>query len=57
MPYHRGENAGGNPVAASEIVTYTGGRRRPQTPHVEKHFTTSEAIRDIVIGISASSQM
>jgi predicted membrane protein (TIGR00267 family) len=24
----------------------------PQTPHVEKHFTASEAIRDIVIGMS-----
>ena len=25
----------------------------PQTPHVEKHFTASEMIRDIVIGMSA----
>jgi predicted membrane protein (TIGR00267 family) len=24
----------------------------PQTPHVEKHFTSSEVIRDIVIGMS-----
>ena len=24
----------------------------PQTPHVEKHFTSSERIRDIVIGMS-----
>jgi len=24
----------------------------PQTPHVEKHFTSSESIRDIVIGMS-----
>ena len=24
----------------------------PQTPHVEKHFTSSEAVRDIVIGMS-----
>jgi hypothetical protein len=24
----------------------------PQTPHVEKHFTVSETIRDIVIGMS-----
>ena len=24
----------------------------PQTPHAEKHFTSSEAIRDIVIGMS-----
>ena len=24
----------------------------PQTPHVEKHFTASERIRDIVIGMS-----
>lgn len=24
----------------------------PQTPHVEKHFTASEAVRDIVIGVS-----
>jgi vacuolar iron transporter family protein len=24
----------------------------PQTPHVEKHFTASESIRDIVIGMS-----
>src|SRR5476651_1171100 len=24
----------------------------PQTPHVEKHFTATEAVRDIVIGMS-----
>ena len=24
----------------------------PQTPHVEKHFTSTEAVRDIVIGMS-----
>ena len=24
----------------------------PQTPHIEKHFTSSEAVRDIVIGMS-----
>jgi len=24
----------------------------PQTPHVEKHFTSSKSIRDIVIGMS-----
>jgi len=24
----------------------------PQTPHIEKHFTASEAVRDIVIGMS-----
>ena len=24
----------------------------PQTPHVERHFTSSEKIRDIVIGMS-----
>jgi len=24
----------------------------PQTPHVEKHFTASAAVRDIVIGMS-----
>jgi hypothetical protein len=24
----------------------------PQTPHVEKHFTGSQIIRDIVIGMS-----
>jgi VIT1/CCC1 family predicted Fe2+/Mn2+ transporter len=24
----------------------------PQTPHVEKHFTASEAVRDVVIGMS-----
>src|SRR5512147_2725881 len=24
----------------------------PQTPHVEKHFTGSETVRDIVIGMS-----
>jgi vacuolar iron transporter family protein len=26
----------------------------PTTPHVEKHFTASEAVRDIVIGMSDS---
>lgn len=24
----------------------------PQTPHIEKHFTSSEAVRDVVIGMS-----
>lgn len=24
----------------------------PQTPHIEKHFTASEYVRDIVIGMS-----
>src|SRR5271167_1024967 len=24
----------------------------PQTPHVEKHFTATEAVRDVVIGMS-----
>ncbi len=24
----------------------------PQTPHIEKHFTASEAVRDVVIGMS-----
>lgn len=24
----------------------------PQTPHVEKHFSVSEYVRDIVIGVS-----
>jgi hypothetical protein len=24
----------------------------PQTPHVEKHFTVSEVVRNIVIGMS-----
>ena len=24
----------------------------PQTPHVEKHFTSSEMVRDTVIGMS-----
>jgi len=26
--------------------------RMPQTPHIEKHFTASETVRDIVIGMS-----
>ena len=26
--------------------------RLPQTPHIEKHFTGSQVIRDIVIGMS-----
>jgi VIT1/CCC1 family predicted Fe2+/Mn2+ transporter len=26
--------------------------RMPQTPHIEKHFTGSEIVRDIVIGMS-----
>ena len=24
----------------------------PQTPHIERHFTSSESVRDIVIGMS-----
>ena len=24
----------------------------PQTPHVERHFTASAAVRDVVIGMS-----
>jgi VIT1/CCC1 family predicted Fe2+/Mn2+ transporter len=35
-----------------EVVLTAGGSTMPQTPHVEKHFTTSEAVRDIVIGMS-----
>jgi hypothetical protein len=26
--------------------------RMPQTPHIEKHFTAGEAVRDVVIGMS-----
>src|SRR5690349_11812555 len=29
-----------------------GGADMPQTPHLEKHFTASETVRDIVIGMS-----
>src|SRR5512146_2203683 len=28
------------------------GELMPQTPHIEKHFTASEVVRDIVIGMS-----
>jgi hypothetical protein len=24
----------------------------PATPHIEKHFTTSESVRDVVIGMA-----
>ena len=27
-------------------------RVMPSTPHIEKHFTASEAVRDVVIGMS-----
>jgi len=27
-------------------------KRMPQTPHVERHFTSGEAVRDVVIGMS-----
>src|SRR6202142_65448 len=33
-------------VSSSEVS------RMPQTPHIEKHFTASETVRDIVIGMS-----
>jgi VIT1/CCC1 family predicted Fe2+/Mn2+ transporter len=29
-----------------------GGTKMPQTPHVEKHFTGSEFVRDVVIGMA-----
>src|SRR5258708_1494671 len=29
-----------------------GGRPMPQTPHVEKHFTSGAVVRDVVIGMS-----
>jgi hypothetical protein len=29
------------------------GTHMPQTPHTEKHFTASEMVRDIVIGMTA----
>src|SRR5690349_11097987 len=29
-----------------------GGVFMPQTPHIEKHFTAGEVVRDIVIGMS-----
>src|ERR1700724_492226 len=38
-------------VAASGCRTYKDSTM-PQTPHVEKHFTASETVRDIVIGMS-----
>src|SRR5207249_10495467 len=30
----------------------TGGFVMPQTPHIERHFTGSETVRDIVIGMA-----
>jgi vacuolar iron transporter family protein len=31
---------------------YLGGWLMPQTPHIERHFTASEVVRDVVIGMS-----
>ncbi len=34
------------------FILLIGGMGMPQTPHVEKHFTASDVVRDIVIGMS-----
>jgi VIT1/CCC1 family predicted Fe2+/Mn2+ transporter len=40
-------------IAASRPSAPTSGAETmPQTPHVEKHFTSSEVVRDVVIGMS-----
>ena len=41
------DDAGGHGAVEVE-----GSQPMPQTPHVEKHFTSTEAVRDIVIGMS-----
>ena len=42
------------PTTASSGINYQGLPMLPSTftPHAEKHFTDSEAVRDIVIGMS-----
>src|SRR5579863_8398370 len=37
------------PIAALKAL---GRRRMPATPHVEHHFTGSESVRDVVIGMA-----
>src|SRR5450755_4600960 len=34
------------------VKAYSQGSFMPQTPHIEKHFTSGDLIRDIVIGMS-----
>jgi VIT1/CCC1 family predicted Fe2+/Mn2+ transporter len=36
----------------SDVLLQFGDFRMPQTPHTERHFTASEVVRDIVIGMS-----
>jgi hypothetical protein len=49
---HPGKDARGHAVAAAEVAPGAWGLTMPQTPHVEWHFTASETVRDIVIGMS-----
>ena len=47
------EAASPSPGQAGDHVSATERPRvMPQTPHIEKHFTASEVVRDIVIGMS-----
>jgi VIT1/CCC1 family predicted Fe2+/Mn2+ transporter len=39
-------------MLSSEVKSLSRGCGMPQTPHVERHFTASETVRDIVIGMS-----
>ena len=51
----QGQDAGDNAARVAESdeeVLAARGTCMPQTPHVEKHFTASETVRDIVIGMS-----
>ena len=36
----------------SSELSSTERKQMPQTPHIEKHFTSTEVVRDIVIGMS-----
>lgn len=39
-------------AAHAGVAAWKGETRMPQTPHVERHFTAGETVRDIVIGMS-----
>ena len=42
----------GHVISTITLIHIIGQTLMPQTPHIERHFTGSETVRDIVIGMS-----
>src|ERR1039458_3461098 len=45
-------NLGGLPGHCFQEAFRTGDALMPATPHIEQHFTATESVRDVVIGMS-----